>query len=229
MDYSRALTAASPGVARRHCGTCTVSRAPGLLQRRSEPKRTEFELKSDLPTRDGNLHPWHSGGQLGEYARNQIAEEIIAFANTLGGVVCVGITETLGHPKRANRPNPLPRVHDLARRLRQSVYEIIDPPLPVLEAAGVEFRAYTGVVLLRVPQSRRRPHPGKSDIALCSRDGVAGHQGAGGIVPTNWWVWRSKALISLCWKLKLPTRRSPLNWPKLLGAIATPHGAARGV
>jgi hypothetical protein len=119
---------------------------------------TEFELKSDLPTRDGNLHPWHSGGQLGEYARNQIAEEIIAFANTVGGVVCLGINETSDHPKRADSPHPLPHVHDLARRLRQSVYEIIDPPLPVLEAAGVEFQADTGVVLLRVPQSRRRPH-----------------------------------------------------------------------
>jgi Putative DNA-binding domain len=119
---------------------------------------TEFELKSDLPTRDGSLHPWHSGGQLGEYARNQIAEEIIAFANTLGGVVCLGITETSDHPKRADGPNPMPRIHDLARRLRQSVYEIIDPPLPVLEAVGIEFQADTGVVLLRVPQSRRRPH-----------------------------------------------------------------------
>src|SRR5262249_42521529 len=48
------------------------------------------------------------------------------------------------------------------------------------------------------------------------------------IVPTNWWFWGSKALISLCRKLKLPTRRSPLNWPKLSGAIATPHGAASG-
>ena len=56
---------------------------------------TELELKSDLPTRDGGLHPWHSGGQLAEYARNQIAEEIIAFANTLGGVVCVGVTRNL--------------------------------------------------------------------------------------------------------------------------------------
>jgi len=119
---------------------------------------TELELKSDLPTRDGGLHPWHSGGQLAEYARNQIAEEIIAFANTLGGVVCVGVTETSDHPKRADSPNPLPRVHDLARRLRQSIYEIIDPPLPVFEGAGVEFQGDTGVVLLRVPQSRRRPH-----------------------------------------------------------------------
>jgi hypothetical protein len=95
---------------------------------------TELELKSDLPTKDGRPDPWHSGGSIGDYARNEIAEEIIAFANTLGGVVCVGITETADHPKRADSPSPLPRVHDLARRLRQSVYSVIDPPLPVLEA-----------------------------------------------------------------------------------------------
>jgi predicted HTH transcriptional regulator len=39
----------------------------------------------------------HSGS-IGDYARNQIADEIVAFANTLGGVVCVGIDETQDHP-----------------------------------------------------------------------------------------------------------------------------------
>jgi hypothetical protein len=119
---------------------------------------TEFELKSDLPAKGGRLDPWHSGGPIGDYARNEIAEEIIAFANTLGGVVCLGINETADHPKRADTPRPLPRVHDLARRLRQSVYDIIDPPLPILEAVGVELESGSGVVLLRVPPSRRRPH-----------------------------------------------------------------------
>src|ERR1700704_4742865 len=119
---------------------------------------TELELKSDLPTRDGRLDAWHTGGSIGDYARNEIAEEIIAFANTVGGVLCLGIKETADHPKRADTPNPMPRVHDLARRLRQAVYGIIDPPLPVLEATGVELQSGSGVVLLRVPSSRRRPH-----------------------------------------------------------------------
>jgi hypothetical protein len=118
----------------------------------------EFELKSDLPTRDGRPDTWHTGDSFGDYARNEVAEEVIAFANTLGGVVCVGINETTDHPKRADTPHPLPRVHDLARRLRQAVYAIIDPPLPILEAAGVSLENDAGVVLLRVPASRRRPH-----------------------------------------------------------------------
>jgi hypothetical protein len=121
---------------------------------------TELELKSDLPCKAGQqADPWHAGKSFGDYARNQITEEIIAFANTLGGVVCIGIEESTDHPKRAKAPSPLPRVHDLARRLRQAVYDNIDPPLPILEACGIELGANgQGVVLLRVPPSRRRPH-----------------------------------------------------------------------
>jgi Schlafen, AlbA_2 len=125
------------------------------------PEGAEIELKSDLPSKAGRgADPWHAGGGIGDYARNEIAEEIIAFANTFGGIVCVGINETADHPKRAKSPNPLPRVHDLARRLRQAVYDIVDPPLPVLEAVGIECGGASGagVVLLRVPPSRRRPH-----------------------------------------------------------------------
>jgi hypothetical protein len=122
------------------------------------PEGVDFELKSDLPAQKGRKDGWHTDGSFGEYARNQIAEEIVAFANTLGGVVCIDINETEDHPKRANTVNLLPRVHELAKRLQQAVHAIIDPPLPVLEAAGVEIEGDRGVVLLRVPPSRRRPH-----------------------------------------------------------------------
>jgi len=119
----------------------------------------EIELKADLPSKAGfATDPWHTGKSVGQYARNEIADEVVAFANTFGGVVCIGITETKDHPKRADSPNPLPRVHDLARQLRQAVYDIIDPPLPVLESWGVELGSGRGVVLLRVLPSRRRPH-----------------------------------------------------------------------
>jgi predicted HTH transcriptional regulator len=89
----------------------------------------ELELKSDLPHKDGlGKDPWHSGGGIGERARNEIADEIAAFANTSGGVLCLGINETTDHPKRALSTRPLPRVHDLARRLGQAVHSIIEPP-----------------------------------------------------------------------------------------------------
>jgi schlafen family protein len=117
-----------------------------------------LELKSDLPTRLGKSDEWHGGGSFGEFARNQIAEEIIAFANTIGGVVLIGVYETSDHPHRAEKLHPLPRVHELARRLRQAVQDIVDPPLPLLEAEGVEMAEGSGVVVMRVSASRRRPH-----------------------------------------------------------------------
>ena len=119
----------------------------------------EIELKQELPTRDGKPDGWLAGGSIGEYARNSIAQEIVAFANTFGGAIIVGIEETDDHPKRAKAIMAVPRVHDLARRLQQAVYGVIDPPLPMLEAIGIDTSgAESGVVVLRVPPSRRRPH-----------------------------------------------------------------------
>jgi hypothetical protein len=66
------------------------------------PEGTEVEYKSALPVKTGRgLDAWHENGRIGEYARNEIAEEIIAFANTFGGVLCVGIQESNDHPRRA--------------------------------------------------------------------------------------------------------------------------------
>ena len=51
----------------------------------------------------------------------------------------------------ADKPYLLPRVHELARRIRQSVYDVIDPPLSVLEAVGTDLDGQgNGVVVLQV-------------------------------------------------------------------------------
>jgi len=121
----------------------------------------ELELKRDLPAKNDRRDPWHDGCKaIGEYARNEIAKEIVAFANSYGGTVLLGIEETKDKPNRAKAIASIPEVHELARRLRQSIYDVVDPPLPVLEAAGVvtETDGNSGVVVLRVPTSRRRPH-----------------------------------------------------------------------
>jgi hypothetical protein len=117
-----------------------------------------LELKEDLPAKTGrNL--WHTGGSFGDYARNEIAAEIVAFANTFGGTVVIGIKETSDKPSRADAINLLPRVHDLDRSLRQAIQDVIDPPLPLLESIGVDCDGTGGgVVIIRVPSSRRKPH-----------------------------------------------------------------------
>jgi hypothetical protein len=47
-----------------------------------------------------------------------------------------------------------------ARRLRQSVQDIVDPPLPLLEVRGIvtEADGTSGGVVMRVGKSRRAPH-----------------------------------------------------------------------
>ena len=50
--------------------------------------------------------------------------------------------------------------------------------------------------------------------------------GSTGIEPSNAPVVGSKAFIYLSTKLKLPTSRSPPNWPKAAGARVMPQGAA---
>jgi predicted HTH transcriptional regulator len=132
-------------------------------------ENVELELKADLPTKFGKRDEWHNGGSFGDFARNRIAEEIVAFANTLGGVLLLGIEETTDHPHRAAKPNPSPRVHELAPRRRQAVHDIVDPPLPLLEAEGIASEGGSGVVLMRVAASRRKPHRHRVNLEVFIR------------------------------------------------------------
>jgi Schlafen, AlbA_2 len=111
----------------------------------------------DLPTRDGRAADYTT---VGDYARNGLAAEIVAFANTYGGTIVIGIVESSDKPNRATAISALPDCSDLARRLRQSVQDIVDPPLPLLEARGIvtETDGTSGVVVMRVGKSRRAPH-----------------------------------------------------------------------
>jgi hypothetical protein len=126
-----------------------------LLCDEQRPEGSQFEIKRDLPAKDGKS----SGNTtITDYARNALAVEIVAFANTYGGTMIVGIEESSDKPHRARAISPMPECTDLARRLRQSVYDIIDPPLPLLEARGVVTDGTSGVVVMRVGRSRRAPH-----------------------------------------------------------------------
>src|SRR5687767_7956279 len=91
-----------------------------LLCQEQRPEGSQFEIKRDLPAKDGKPAV---NATLTEHARNAITIEIIAFANTYGGTVVVGITESDDKPHRAKAVSPLADCADLARRLRQSVYD----------------------------------------------------------------------------------------------------------
>jgi len=137
------------------------------------PESLFLELKEDLPSeQDNNLPPeerrrsrWHSGDRkITDTAKEKLAAEIVAFANADGGTLILGIEETDDAPKKPKGLRPLPEPAELADRLRRALREVIEPPLPVFEAAGVATQDDgAGVVILRVGASRLAPHRSKRD------------------------------------------------------------------
>lgn len=124
------------------------------------PEGYEVEFKETLPHKTGSVHPWLNGQEnIGDYARNEILAEVIAFANTLGGTVFLGIAETADNPPRAGAVNALPRIGDLARRFEDAARSCIDPPLPRLQIRAVETNENGGgVIIFRTQPSRAAPH-----------------------------------------------------------------------
>jgi predicted HTH transcriptional regulator len=119
-----------------------------------------LEFKRELSTSEGQPDRWmRDQSAIGRVARDDIAKEVVAFANAYGGVIIVGIDETEDHPPRAKGLAQIPRVADCAERLIRALRSIIDPPLPMLDVRGVDSSATgEGVVLIRVLSSPSAPH-----------------------------------------------------------------------
>ena len=98
--------------------------------------------------------------RIGNVARDDIAKEIVAFANAYGGILIVGIEETDDNPRRAKSIslNQIPSVVNCAEQLERSLRAIIEPPLPMLEVRGVVSKDGRGVLLIRVNGSPAAPH-----------------------------------------------------------------------
>jgi hypothetical protein len=119
----------------------------------------DFELKRTLPAKKG-VDPWMTNGKLGDDAKDELASEIIAFANTVGGTLIVGIDEDTA-TKRAKPPLfPIPRCGEAAARLHQAISDRIEPKLPVFECEGVvtEKDGTSGVIIMRTLESYLAPH-----------------------------------------------------------------------
>ena len=111
----------------------------------------DFELKGQLPAKKGGNQPLINGGKLGDEAKDELAAEVIAFANTIGGTLIVGIGEET-ETKRAKPPIlPIPRCKEAAARLHQAISDRIEPKLPVFECEGVvtEEDDTSGVIIMR--------------------------------------------------------------------------------
>ena len=124
------------------------------------PESAQIEFKESLPARgSGDPDPWMQGeGRIGERARNEILEEVVAFANAYGGALVLGIGEDKANPPTAVGLTPLPRCADLAERFRLAFRDCVEPQLPALAIAAIPTVGDSGVILLRTGRSRHGPH-----------------------------------------------------------------------
>ncbi|WP_082482264.1 ATP-binding protein [Methylobacterium sp. Leaf123] len=132
-----------------------------LIARGAQEDRT-LEFKKTLSTRDGAPDTWMSGqGKIGNTAKKDITKELIAFANTAGGTLILGIDED--GDARARGVVCVPNCRELADRLGASITASVDPPLTSLEVLGIERDGLDGVVVFRVPPSHAAPHRDKDE------------------------------------------------------------------
>ena len=123
------------------------------------PESAQIEFKESLPAGKGKTDAWLNGGNgIGDYARNRILEEVVAFANAYGGALVLGIAENRAKPPVAAAVTPLPRCADLAERFRLVFRHCVEPQLPTLDIVPVPTDSDKGVVVFRTGRSRLGPH-----------------------------------------------------------------------
>lgn len=118
-----------------------------------------LEFKRTLSDANGGDDRWIRGDdKISRHAKEELAEEIVAFANAYGGLLLLGIDEAAGGT--AQTITPLPRCTDLAERLLRAIGDIVDPPMPGFDVRAIPSPVGdgTGVIALRTSASNVAPH-----------------------------------------------------------------------
>ncbi|WP_064830555.1 helix-turn-helix domain-containing protein [Rhizobium phaseoli] len=124
------------------------------------PESDTLELKADLSVQK-DVHGWRAKGELHRGETKSLAKEVVALANTYGGRIFVGIAESKDMPRRASSlSSPLPAIHDLVERLRDSLNAIIEPPIAGLGVLPIPcpHKSSEGFIVIDVPRSAAAPH-----------------------------------------------------------------------
>lgn len=121
-----------------------------------------LEFKEDFSK--GSEEKWRTRlDQISPASRDALAEEIVAFANSFGGILLLGVREKKQQDGRRlsnGLGKPIPRVAECADRLEASLRAVIDPPLPMLEVHPIPSTddEGEGYIAISVPQSLAAPH-----------------------------------------------------------------------
>ena len=126
------------------------------------PEGEQIEFKESLPAKKGNTDPWiEDRNTIGDRAKNEILEEVVAFANAYGGVCLLGIKESSTKPPVAAAISPIPRCAELAESLKLVFRDRVEPQLPQIEIIPIKTDGESGIIICRVGQSRLAPHRDK--------------------------------------------------------------------
>ena len=131
------------------------------------PEGEQIDFKRELPAAKGKIDRWMTrGDDIGDYAKREILEEVVAFANAYGGVLLIGIEESKTKPSVATKISPVPRCADLAERLKHVFRDCVDPKFVRVDIDRIlakdrcecKDECGCGVVIIRVGKSRLAPH-----------------------------------------------------------------------
>ena len=115
------------------------------------------------------MEGWDQRQKVETSARDALFKEVVAFANTAGGHLILGVKEDPVSTEAVQIVS-LSKCHDLADRLGKMAQQI-DPPIPGLEIVGVPFGDDgRGVVVFRSPASRHSPHRSTDRHCYVRRD-----------------------------------------------------------
>ena len=96
--------------------------------------------------------------RIGNKAKDALVKEVVAFANSYGGTLLLGIRESESKPPVAASFSPVPQCAELAERLTSVFLSRLEPLLTRLEIKPVKIVGEDGVVVINVGQSRLAPH-----------------------------------------------------------------------
>jgi hypothetical protein len=145
------------------------------LKQHGWPESENVEYKADLHREKADRpDPWYADGNISDGSKRKIFKELVAFANTSGGRLFLGIRETSKKPPRAESIQPIPRCAELAERLEQAIVSSIDPPLTFFRVIGrpTEPDGTSGVLIADVSASYSGPHR-SSDLQCYVRKGTS--------------------------------------------------------
>ena len=115
------------------------------LVQRAWPESENVEYKAELHREKRDQpDPWYEGKNVSDGAKKAIFKAVVAFANTSGGRLFVGIEESSERPPGARGIRLVPRCAVLAERIEQAVISSIDPPLTFFRVIGVPLDSEIG-------------------------------------------------------------------------------------